>query len=138
MMERSPFFPELGQIGRRPLAAAHVRGSKQYSAVDGWVYFYPMPRGVLVVARMTGLPEPTQTYPTGIFGFHIHSGSRCSGTLADPFADTMGHYHPTQTPHPRHAGDLPPLFGNHDYAFQAFVTDRFTARQLQAPRVRSA
>ena len=40
------------------------------------------------------------------------------------------HYNPQGCPHPYHAGDLPPLFGNQGYAFSAFVTDRFAVREI--------
>ena len=29
-----------------------------------------------------------------------------------------------------HAGDLPPLFGNHGFAFAVFLTDRFSVREV--------
>ena len=47
------------------------------------------------------------------------------GTPEDPFALAEGHYNPDNCPHPYHAGDLPPLFGNKGIAWSAFLTDRF-------------
>ena len=41
------------------------------------------------------------------------------------FASAGGHYNPKNCPHPAHAGDLPPLFGNQGYAWQGFYTERF-------------
>lgn len=130
MTDLFPFRKLCPILSRRPQAFARVRGSKTYSAIRGFVYFYPIDGGVLVAASIQGLPEPTVNAPTGIFGFHIHSGSRCSGTAESPFADTLGHYNPAEVNHPNHAGDLPPLFGNHGYAFQVFFTDRFSAREI--------
>lgn len=65
-----------------------------------------------------------------IFGFHIHSGSRCSGNMEDPFAEALEHYNPNSCMHPYHAGDMPPLFGNNGYAYQIFLTDRFTVNEI--------
>ena len=42
----------------------------------------------------------------------------------------MTHYNPNQCAHPYHAGDLPPLFGSNGYAFEAFLTDRFTVSEV--------
>lgn len=65
-----------------------------------------------------------------IFGFHIHSGSRCSGNGSDPFADTDGHYNPGGCEHPYHAGDMPPLFGSDGCAYLVFLTNRFTVNEV--------
>ena len=61
-----------------------------------------------------------------IFGFHIHEGTRCSGTSVDHFADAGSHYNPSNCPHPMHAGDLPPLFVNNGRAWFATITPQFT------------
>ena len=121
-----PFHIICRALNQQPQAAASVRGSEEYPTVSGCVYFYQMSEGVLVAVRVTGLPEGKP----GVFGFHIHGGLRCSGTAADPFADALTHYNPGGGTHPNHAGDLPPLFGNRGYAFQAFFTDRFSVREI--------
>ena len=54
----------------------------------------------------------------------------CTGTADDPFADALTHYNPQCCPHPAHAGDMPPLIANNGYAIQAFLTDRFTVREI--------
>ncbi|MDY3869634.1 MAG: superoxide dismutase family protein [Clostridiaceae bacterium] len=46
------------------------------------------------------------------------------------FSNALSHYDPGSCPHPYHAGDLPPLFGNSGYAFQVFFTDRFSVREI--------
>ena len=125
-----PFHMMLNVLNQRPQAAASVHGNRAYSTISGCVYFYQMAGGVLLAAQVTGLPKPPSDSTQEIFGFHIHSGSRCSGTEADPFADVSTHYNPNGASHPNHAGDLPPLFGNHGYAFQVIFTDRFSVREV--------
>lgn len=83
-----------------------------------------------MAAEACGLPETAERCGNAVFGFHIHSGGRCSGDHTDPFADALAHYNPEDCPHPAHAGDLPPLFSNHGNAFQLFLTDRFTVREI--------
>ena len=65
-----------------------------------------------------------------IFGFHIHEGTRCSGTSVDHFADAGSHYNPSNCPHPMHAGDLPPLFVNNGRAWVATITPQFTVSDV--------
>lgn len=71
-----------------------------------------------------------QTCKNLIFAFHIHSGANCSGNEADEFANVNGHFNPQNTPHPCHAGDMPPLFDAGGRAFSAFLTDRFTLPEI--------
>lgn len=99
-----------------PRAAAHIHGGTQMPALHGTVHFYRKPCGVLVVAQIHGLPSD------GFLGFHIHDGQNCSGTA---FKNTGSHFNPGGTPHPSHAGDLPPLLSCHGHAYLAVVTDRF-------------
>lgn len=130
MAEQIPFMSLAPILMQGPQAMAKVRGSGAYPAISGGVYFYQIRQGVLVIAEITGLPRATDRCGDRIFAFHIHNGSRCSGTENDPFADAQTHYDPKGCPHPYHAGDLPPLFGNHGYALQAVVTDRFSVREI--------
>jgi len=78
------------------------------------------------------MPENLQTVACSapVFGFHIHGGSSCSGNRTDPFAAAGEHYNPRGCEHPFHAGDMPPLFGNNGYAFQIFLTDRFSVNEI--------
>ena len=124
------FCKVIGALNRRPQAMARVQGSGDYPEISGCVRFYQMDDGALVAAQITGLPEPTVELPSGIFGFHIHSGQSCTGTKEDPFADALTHFDPKRMIHPLHAGDLPPLFANHGEAFQMFFTDRFSVREI--------
>lgn len=115
---------------RIPDAAAVLSGSAAYPALRGLVRFYQTRGGVLVVAEVRGLPAPDDPCQSPVFGFHIHGGGSCSGNEQDPFADALTHYDPDSCPHPHHAGDLPPLFGNGGTAFSAVLTDRFTVRDV--------
>ena len=124
-------FKILGsKLSQRPQAWAKLSGSRAYPNLVGTVYFYQTKCGVLVAAEVSGLPGMTEKGADGVFGFHIHSGSVCSGTQEDPFADVLTHYNPDGFPHPYHPGDLPPLFANHGYAVQVFLTDRFSVCEI--------
>ena len=108
----------------RPVAIAMIRGGDDYPELYGSVVFTQMKLGVLVTAEIHGLPYKGEC-DAGIFAFHIHEGTSCTGNNEDPFANAEGHYDPNSCPHPYHAGDLPPLFGNHGYAYMSVLTDRF-------------
>lgn len=116
---------------KRAAVAAHaaVKGSSKYPGIHGEVTFRQLRNGVLVGAEIYGLPEGGECSP-GIFAFHIHNGSECSGNSEDAFAAADGHFNPGDCPHPYHAGDLPPLFGNHGYAYMSVFTDRFTVGEI--------
>lgn len=114
----------------KPTAQAAVQGSYQYPALRGYVTFYPHGNTTIVVAEFTGLPKGAGECPSRVFGFHIHDGRSCTGSAQDPFADAGSHYNPESCPHPQHAGDLPPLFGNDGSAWQAVATDRFTVPEV--------
>lgn len=113
-----------------PQAIADIRGSAEYPDIQGTVRFYQTRRGVLVSVEVTGLPVGTGRCENPILGFHIHSGGSCTGTEEDPFADALMHLDFGGCPHPYHAGDLPPLFVNHGYAFMIVLTDRFLVEDI--------
>ena len=115
---------------RRYDACAYVEGSREYPNISGSVRFYQTSKGVLIAAELHGLPDKDTPDRSGVFGFHIHSGKCCTGTAADPFADTKMHYNPRNLDHPYHAGDLPPLFSNCGYAMSIFLTDRFSLAEV--------
>lgn len=102
-----------------PGAVAQIRGSSDTPGLCGTVKFYPHQQGVLVVAHIHGLPQQN---PAGFFAIHIHQGLSCTGA---GFADTGGHFNPTDQPHPNHAGDLPPLLSCGGNAYSAVLTNRF-------------
>lgn len=120
----------LPTLRRGAAAQADLSGSCACSNLHGTVRFYPTPQGVLVLAEVFGLPTTGQQCENGVFAMHVHSGCSCTGTADDPFADALTHYNPQCCPHPAHAGDMPPLISNNGYAMQAFLTDRFTVREI--------
>lgn len=128
MASQAQFLVDL--LDRAPDAYARISGGPAYPAVNGLVYLYQLPTGVFLIAQVQSLPDSTAACAPNIYGFHIHSGSSCTGNAEDPFADTDGHYDTHGCPHPAHAGDLPPLFGNHGYALSALFTDRFTVSEV--------
>lgn len=103
----------------RPAAVARIQGGKEAPMLWGYVRFYQLPGGVLVEADIGGLPKNAD----GFYGLHIHTGNSCA---EEGFAATGGHYDPHGQPHPRHAGDLPPLMSSGARAYLAVVTDRFS------------
>lgn len=126
--DRTGYF--LARLQRRPDAIARIRGSGDYPELRGRVRFYQTELGVLTAAEVCGLPIPGEACGGAVFAIHIHSGETCSGNPEDPFADAMTHYDPEDCPHPAHAGDLPPLFGNQGYALEIFLTDRFAVGEI--------
>ncbi len=108
-MNQSIFFPH---------AIANIKGKNEAQEIFGQVKFYQKKDFVLVSASIQGLPESD----SGFFGFHIHEGENCQG---ENFSNTGGHYNPESSPHPSHAGDLPPLLRCNGGAYQTVATDRF-------------
>lgn len=117
------------KMTRHDFASARVSGSRQFPDIHGKVSFSQTEKGVFVTAEIYGLPEKNE-YGADIFAFHIHEGGSCTGKEGDPFSDVGSHYNPKGAPHPFHAGDLPPLFGNHGYAFMNVLTDRFKVSDI--------
>lgn len=110
-------------------ATAKISGSEKYPDIYGIVCFKESELGIIVEAEVFNLPIG-ETCSSGIFGFHIHEGTSCSGDEKDPFKDAKAHFNPKNCPHPYHAGDLPPLFGNRGYAKMSVLTDRFTLDEI--------
>lgn len=114
-----------------PQGMANIQGSPKYPKINGEVRFYQSKYGTVVVAQLLGLPSSQDPCAGPILGFHIHSGTDCSGNQEDPFANAGTHYNPNNCPHPYHAGDMPPLFVTHNgYAFLAFISSRFTPAEV--------
>jgi len=120
----------ISMLRRRPQAVARIRGSAEYPGIIGSALFFQKKEGVLVAAEVFGLPAPEEVCGSPTFAFHIHSGGTCTGNAGDPFADALAHYNPQDCPHPYHAGDLPPLFGNNGHALLMVLTDRFTVQEV--------
>lgn len=125
-----PALPLPAILRGRAQAAAGITGSENYPDLSGVVRFYQTSAGVVVYAEINGLPYSNVPCRQRIFGFHIHAGTDCGGTMGGPFSDAMSHYNPHGCEHPHHAGDLPPLFENSGFALSVFLTDRFTVDEV--------
>lgn len=126
-MEQNPGLNYLNTLlYDMPAAYATIQGSREYPKLHGIVRFYPIVGGILVNPEIYGLPVQNPICSNHVFGFHIHEGTSCTGTEADPFANADGHYNPGGCEHPAHAGDMPPLFATHDgFSWSVFLSDRF-------------
>lgn len=111
------------QCFNKPNAIARINGKDATRDTFGTVKFYQKANCVLVVADIKGLPHTSANF----FGFHIHEGNSCES--AD-FSDSKGHYNPYITPHPEHAGDMPPLMLCGNMAHSSFITDRFKVADI--------
>ena len=116
-------------FAKKPQALAEIRGSAAYPRIRGHVRFYQTRYGVFVVTELGGLQRGGRC-ASPILAFHIHGGGQCTGNASDPFANAGTHYDPQGCPHPYHAGDLPPIWGADGYAFSAFLTGRFTVKEI--------
>ena len=84
-----------------PNASATIKGNQLYPDLFGTVLFYQLPYGVLVNAQFSGLPTVTENGRQHFLGFHIHE-----------------------------YGDLPPILNCNGYAWQSFLTDKFTVSEI--------
>jgi Cu-Zn family superoxide dismutase len=131
MATRNYMSSQLANLfNKDPNAIAVIKGSPEYPRVSGRMELYQTQIGVIAVSYITGLPFLPGKCAVNILAMHIHNGTSCTGTAEDPFADSGTHYNPNNCNHPAHAGDMPPLFVNHGYAFSAFLTDRFNVRDV--------
>lgn len=119
-----------GILRRWPEATAIMKGNSRYPEINGAVRLYQTGCGVIVAAEISGLPVAEKACGNSVFGFHIHEGGRCEGTMQQPFERVGSHYNPKACEHPQHAGDLPPLFGNNGYALSVFLTNRFSVSEV--------
>ena len=104
-------------------AVAHVWGGRVHPQLHGVVKFYQRADGVMIEAVFSGLPEMESNF----FALHIHEGGNCIG---DGFPGTGGHYNPSRSEHPRHAGDLPPLLSVKGNAYLKVLTNRFQLNEV--------
>lgn len=111
-------------------AKAIIKGGRKYPKIDGIVYFKETKDGVLLTAKIKGLPTSKGNCSGKFFGFHIHDGVSCTGTKQDEFANVGSHYNPNQCPHPYHSGDLPPLLENDGYAYMSVLTNKFKIKDI--------
>ncbi|HOG01140.1 MAG TPA: superoxide dismutase family protein [Clostridia bacterium] len=128
-MKHAPYAQTMLLPLGKPRARAEVAGGSAYPKLSGRVSFYAAGKGTLLTAEFRGLPYDAAPCASNVLSFHIHAGGACTGAPGSPFSDALGHYNPGDCPHPAHAGDLPPLFSNRGFAFQAFYTERFTPEE---------
>ena len=113
--------------GNRPQAAAWVRGGENAPSLSGLVKFFDTPYGgILVEAKIFGLPNISRENSSDFYGIHIHERGDCSGD----FSGAGGHYNPDHQLHPDHGGDLLPLLGSQGYAWGAFYDKRFQVQDI--------
>lgn len=111
-------------------AKATIQGGMKFPQIHGIVTFREAKNGVWVTAKIHGLPQ-SQTSCTGrFFGFHIHEGTSCTGSLTDEFANAKSHFNPTNCPHPFHVGDLPSLIENNGYAYMTVLINKFKIQDI--------
>ncbi len=108
---------------RFPDARAVIKGGDSFPCIRGQVFFFQTRCGVIVRAVVSHLPDTKAMF----YGFHIHDGESCCG---EDFSETKGHYNPENSPHPTHAGDMPPLLSCSGEAYMEFRTDRFCVKDI--------
>ncbi len=106
-------------------AKAHIKGGNIYPQINGIVTFKETKNGILVTAKINGLPQSKNNCKSKFFGFHIHEGTSCSGNLTDEFIHAKSHLNPTNCPHPFHIGDLPPIIENNGYGYMSVLVNKF-------------
>lgn len=106
-------------------AKADIKGGKNYPNIKGIVYFKETKNGVIVTAKINGLPHASNKCSGRFFGFHIHEGTSCTGNLDDEFSNVKSHYDRRNCKHPFHTGDLPPLIENNGYAYMSVLINKF-------------
>mgnify|MGYP001024354297 FL=1 len=111
-------------------AKAHIKGGKNYPNIDGTVTFKETKKGVLVTAKINGLPQSKTNCTGRFFGLHIHDGTSCTGNATDEFANAKSHLNPTKCPHPFHMGDLPPLIENNGQAYMSILINKFKIQDI--------
>lgn len=109
---------------------AHIKGRKNYPQINGIVTFKDTKSGVIITAKINGLPQSKNNCKGRFFGFHIHEGSSCSGNASDEFYDAKSHLNTTNCPHPFHIGDLPPLIENNGYAYMSVLINKFNLKDI--------
>lgn len=53
-------------------AKANIKGGKNYPKINGKVYFNKTKNGVVMTAKISGLPQSKNNCKGRFFGFHIH------------------------------------------------------------------
>lgn len=111
-------------------AKAYIKGGKEFPNIDGLVTFKEVSNGVLLTAKIYGLPQSANNCTGRFFGFHIHEGNSCTGNMNDEFANAKSHLNTSNCPHPFHVGDLPPLIENNGYAYMSVLVNKFKIKDI--------
>ena len=117
-------------IHQKPSATAEIKGRNDYETIRGKVDFYDTYGGTILIVEIYGIPLELERESNGFYGFHIHSGSSCTGNAEDAFADTGQHYDRYGRSHPGHSGDLPPILSNNGVSWAAIYTSRFYPEEV--------
>ena len=128
MRKKTSFRNLIAVLAHRPHACARLSGSKEYPHLTGNVWFYQTEWGVLTAVSVAGLPRQSATGSHRIFGFHIHSGTQCSGTETDLFADVLTHYNPDDQSFLSAKHYLPTI---HIFIFYPVLADRSSPASCQ-------
>lgn len=86
--------------------------------------------GVLITAKIHGLPQSKNNCTGRFFGFHIHEGNSCTGNEKDEFSNAKSHLNTTNCPHPFHIGDLPPLVESNGYSYMNVLVNKFKIKDI--------
>ncbi len=54
------------------MAEAHIKGGKKFPEINGIVTFKEVSNGVMLTAKINGLPQSKDHCKGRFFGFHIH------------------------------------------------------------------
>lgn len=113
----------LAKIKKSPDLTANISGENK---IKGSAYFWGTKWGVVCLFDINNLPERK------FLGLHIHEFGECK---APKYESAGGHFNPTNTTHPNHAGDLPPLYTNEGHALSAVLIDKFTINDIKGRSV---
>ncbi len=113
----------LNKIRSKPDLSANIEGEN----ISGNAYFWGTRYGVVCLFDVFGLP------PNKFLGLHIHEGGTC--TPPNSFTDAGAHLNLTNTTHPNHMGDLPPLYSNSGHALSASLINKFTLNDIKGRTV---
>ncbi|WP_455538294.1 superoxide dismutase family protein [Terrisporobacter sp.] len=110
-----------------PSAVAIMSGSESNSSIKGEVLFYQLNDGVYIRAYIIGIPNTNSKGEyTRFHGFHIHEIGNCSqNNTNEPFPYTGAHFNPSNTNHPFHVGDLPPILSANGVGILSVFTNAF-------------
>lgn len=121
-------------LNSAPIARADIKGGADNHNISGYAELFPYRNGTVMIIELWGLPYSTEPCADNILAIHIHEGESCSQNEG-MFSAVGGHFNPKSCPHPAHAGDLPPLFSAHGYAWLGFFTDRFTPGEVSGKTI---